>query len=90
MQTGDQSIAETSATIETMDAWKRVKAARQVADYIYELTAELSRLALAVNCSRLASLLQIAGLEAKKLSREHGCEEALNAVHLEGAGESPG
>lgn len=87
MRIGDQSIAEISDTIETMDAWKRVKAARQAADYIHALTAELSRLARAVNCGTLASLLQICSLEAKKLSREHGCEQALNGIGREGSSE---
>ncbi len=68
------------AGIENIDAWMKIRAARQLADYIHELVAELSRMARESNCASLATILQMASLEAKKLSLEHGCEMSLNAV----------
>jgi hypothetical protein len=70
----------TGANIENIDTWMKIRAARELAEYIHELVAELSRMARDSNCSSLASILQIASLEAKKLSLEHGCELSLNAV----------
>jgi hypothetical protein len=69
-----------NANIENIEAWMKIRAARQLAEYIHELVAELSRMARESNCSSLASILQIASLEAKKLSLEHGCELSLNPV----------
>jgi hypothetical protein len=69
-----------NANIENIEVWMKIRAARQLAEYIYELVAELSRMARDSNCASLASILQIASLEAKKLSLEHGCELSLNAV----------
>jgi hypothetical protein len=66
--------------VESLDAWMKIRASRQVAEYIHELTAELTAMAKSANCRSLASLLQIASLEAKKLSQEHGCEVPLNAA----------
>jgi hypothetical protein len=70
----------TSTNIENIDAWMKIRAARQLAEYIHELVAELSRMARESNCTSLATLLQMASLEAKKLSLEHGCELSLNTV----------
>jgi hypothetical protein len=67
-----------NANIENIEAWMKIRAARQLAEYIHELVAELSRMARESNCGSLASILQIASLEAKKLSLEHGCELSLN------------
>ena len=67
-------------SIESLDEWIKIRAARQVAEYIHELTAELTCMARSVECPALASLLQLASLEAKKQSREHGCEALLNAA----------
>jgi hypothetical protein len=67
-------------SIESLDAWMKIRAARQVAEYIHELTVELTCMARSVECPALASLLQIASLEAKKQAREHGCEALLNAA----------
>jgi hypothetical protein len=71
------------AIIESMNAWMKVRASRQVAEYIHELTAELSRMARSAECRSLASVLQIASLEAKKAAQEHGCESLLNTVREE-------
>ena len=71
--------------IESFDAWMKIRAARQVADYIHDLTAELSRMARSADCHSLASVLQIASLEAKKAAREHGCESLLNGGRQEGS-----
>jgi hypothetical protein len=68
------------ANIENIDAWMKIRAARELAEYIHELVAELSRMARDSNCSSLATILQMASLEAKKLSLEHGCELSLNTV----------
>jgi hypothetical protein len=70
----------TGANIENIDAWMKIRAARELAEYIHELVAELSRMARESNCSSLATILQMASLEAKKLSLEHGCELSLNTV----------
>jgi hypothetical protein len=70
----------TGTNIENFDAWMKIRAARQLAEYIHELVAELSRMARDSNCPSLATLLQMASLEAKKLSLEHGCEMSLNAA----------
>lgn len=69
--------------IESFDAWMKIRASRQVAEYIHELTDELSRMARSAECRSLASVLQIASLEAKKASQEHGCESLLNVVREE-------
>jgi len=79
MRMKEEFIA-TGATIENIDTWMKIRAARQLAEYIHELVAELSRMARESNCASLATLLQIASLEAKKLSLEHGCEMSLNTV----------
>jgi hypothetical protein len=71
----------TGATIENIDAWRKIRAARELAEYIHELVGELSRMARESNCTSLATILQMASLEAKKLSLEHGCELSLNTVH---------
>jgi hypothetical protein len=73
-------ISVAIGTVESLDAWMKIRAARQMAEYIHELTAELTRMAKSVDCRSLASLLQVASLEAKKLAHEHGCEASLNAV----------
>jgi hypothetical protein len=67
-------------SIENIDTWMKIRAARQLAEYIHEMVAELSRMARESNCGSLATVLQMASLEAKKLSLEHGCELSLNAV----------
>jgi hypothetical protein len=64
--------------VESLNAWLKIRTARQVAEYIHDLTAELTQMARSAECRSLASMLQIASLEAKKLSREHGCEAILN------------
>jgi hypothetical protein len=71
------------ALIESFDAWMKIRAARQVAEYIHDLTAELSRMAKSAECGSLASVLQIASLEAKKAAQEHGCEALLNGAREE-------
>jgi hypothetical protein len=76
----DEFVGIAGTNIEHFDTWMKIRAARQVAEYIHDLSAELSRMARGANCSSLASILQIASLEAKKLSLEHGCELSLNAV----------
>jgi hypothetical protein len=76
----EEFVGITGANIENIEAWMKIRAARQLAEYIHELSAELSRMARASDCSSLASILQMASLEAKKLSLEHGCEMTLNAV----------
>ena len=78
MQMKEEFIV-TGAGIENIDAWMKIRAARQLAEYIHELVAELSRMARDSNCASLATILQMASLEAKKLSLEHGCEMSLNA-----------
>ena len=83
MRMKDQANGASSGAIESLDAWMKIRAARQVAEYIHELTAELTAMARSANCRSLASLLQIASLEAKKLSQEHGCEDSLNAAREE-------
>jgi hypothetical protein len=70
----------TGANIENIDAWMKIRAARQLAEYIHDLVAEMSRMARESNCASLATILQMASLEAKKLSLEHGCEMSLNTV----------
>lgn len=70
----------TGANIENIDAWMKIREARRLAEYIHELVAELSRMARESNCASLASILQMASLEAKKLALEHGCEMSLNTV----------
>jgi hypothetical protein len=69
-----------TGNIQDLDSWMKIRAARQLAEYIHELSAELSRMARESNCGSLASILQMASLEAKKLSLEHGCEMTLNAA----------
>jgi hypothetical protein len=76
----DNFVGITGANIENIESWMKIRAARQLAEYIHELSAELSRMARASDCDSLASILQMASLEAKKLSLEHGCEMTLNAV----------
>jgi len=73
------------ALIESFDAWTKIRASRQVAEYIHQLTAELSRMARSAECRSLASVLQIASLEAKKAAQEHGCESLVNGVREEGS-----
>jgi hypothetical protein len=79
MRMKEEFIA-TGTNIENIESWMKIREARQLAEYIHELVAELSRMARESNCSSLASILQIASLEAKKLSLEHGCEMSLNAA----------
>ena len=69
----------TGASIDNVEAWMKIRAARELAEYIHEVVAELSRMARESNCKSLATILQMASLEAKKLSLEHGCELSLNA-----------
>ena len=69
-----------NANIENIDAWMKIRAARQLAEYIHDLVAEMSRMARESNCPSLATILQMASLEAKKLSLEHGCEMSLNTL----------
>jgi hypothetical protein len=83
MRMKDQANGASSVAIESLDAWMKIRAARQVAEYIHEMTAELTSMARSANCRSLASLLQIASLEAKKLANEHGCEVSLNAAREE-------
>jgi hypothetical protein len=78
MRMKEECIA-TGTSIENIDAWMKVREARQLAEYIHELVGELSRMARDSNCASLATILQMASLEAKKLSLEHGCEMSLNA-----------
>jgi hypothetical protein len=73
----------TGATIDNIEAWMKIRAARELAEYIHDLVAELSRMARESNCTSLATILQMASLEAKKLSLEHGCELSLNTVREE-------
>jgi hypothetical protein len=76
-------VGPADGLIESFDAWMKIRASRQVAEYIHDLTAELSRMARTAECPSLASVLQIASLEAKKAAQEHGCESLLNAVREE-------
>ena len=80
MNMKEEFIADGS-NIEHIDVWMKIRAARQLAEYIHQMVAELSRMAREANCSSLATILQMASLEAKKLSLEHGCELSLNAAH---------
>jgi hypothetical protein len=81
--TNQMGIGVAYGSIESLDEWMKIRATRQVAEYIHELTAELTRMARSAECGALASLLQVASLEAKKQAREHGCEALLNAVDAE-------
>jgi hypothetical protein len=80
MRMKDEFVGIAGTNVENFDSWMKIRAARQVAEYIHELAGELSRMARGANCSSLASILQMASLEAKKLSLEHGCELTLNAA----------
>jgi hypothetical protein len=60
--------------VESLDAWRKNGAAGQVSEYIHDITGELTRMAKLANCHSLAYLLELAGLEAKKLARGHGCD----------------
>jgi hypothetical protein len=74
MQTKDQSRAGTGEVIEISSAPPKIGAAPEVAEYIRELTAELTRMANSANCRSLSYLLAITSLEAKKLAQKGGCE----------------
>jgi hypothetical protein len=80
MRMKNDFVGITGANVENLNAWLKIRAARQLAEYIHEISAELSRMARDSDCDSLASILQMASLEAKKLSLEHGCEMTLNAV----------
>jgi hypothetical protein len=47
----------------------KIEGSPQVAEYIRELTAELTRMANSANCRSLTYLLAITNLEAKKLAQ---------------------
>ena len=51
----------------------KIDGAPQVAEYIRELTAELTRMANSANCRSLSYLLAITSLEAKKLAQRRDC-----------------
>jgi hypothetical protein len=72
MQTKDQSRAGTGEVIEISNAPPKIGAAPEVAEYIRELTAELTRMANSANCRSLTYLLAITSLEAKKLAQKGG------------------
>jgi hypothetical protein len=75
MEMNDQSTATADdGVIGTLDAWPRVAATPQVAEYIREMTAELTRMANSANCLSLSYLLAITNLEARKLAQKGGCE----------------
>jgi hypothetical protein len=71
-----------SENIENIEGWMKLRAARQLAEYIHELTAELTRMASESRCGALAALLQVVSLEAKKAAQEHGAEIVLNAERV--------
>ena len=74
MQMSDQSTATPDdGVIGTLDAWPKIAAAPQVAEYIREMTAELTRMANSANCLSLSYLLAITNLEARKLAQKGGC-----------------
>jgi len=74
MQLNDPSTATADdGVIGTLDAWPKIAAAPQVAEYIREMTAELTRMANSANCVSLSYLLAITNLEAKKLAQKGGC-----------------
>ena len=74
MQMSDQSTATPDdGVIGTLDAWPKIAAAPQVAEYIREMTAELIRMANSANCLSLSYLLAITNLEARKLAQKGGC-----------------
>jgi hypothetical protein len=66
MQTKDQS---TAGAVGDANGSLKIGGAPQVAEYIRELTAELTRMASSANCRSLTYLLAITSLEAKKLAR---------------------
>ncbi|HEV7981813.1 MAG TPA: hypothetical protein VGP86_02875 [Xanthobacteraceae bacterium] len=75
MEMNDQSTATADdGVIGTLDAWPSVAATPQVAEYIREMTAELTRMANSANCLSLSYLLAITNLEARKLAQKGGCE----------------
>jgi hypothetical protein len=88
MQMKRMTAGPADSLIESFDAWMKIRASRQVAEYIHDLTAELSRMARSADCHSLASVLQVASLEAKKTAQEHGCESLLNAIREE-SGHAP-
>ena len=65
--TGDVAI-DTSSTLPNVDTTP------QLAEYIRELTAELTRMANSANYRSLTYVLSIASLEAKKLTQRGGCQ----------------
>ena len=73
MQMNDQSTAAPDdGVIGTLDAWPKIATAPQVAEYIREMTAELTRMANSANCLSLSYLLAITNLEARKLAQKGG------------------
>jgi hypothetical protein len=60
--------------IDTSSAVPNVGTTPQLAEYIRELTAELTRMANSANYRSLTYVLSIASLEAKKLTQRGGCQ----------------
>jgi hypothetical protein len=73
MQLKDQTTAG-EGTIENANGSLKIGGAPQVAEYIRELTVELTRMASSANCRSLTYLLAITSLEAKKLAQGGGRE----------------
>jgi hypothetical protein len=70
----NEHTGASDVAIDTTHAVPNVGTAPQLAEYIREITAELTRMANSANYRSLTYALSIASLEAKKLAQKSGCE----------------